>query len=78
MSISKKKLREINLVADTTVFDIFKEFPLHSAQDNWWEYPPETWNTEERNYWDVLFELRNRLMLKFVNIVDKNIKDESI
>jgi uncharacterized phage-like protein YoqJ len=78
MAISKKKLRKINEIGDGVVLDILKDYSLRFAGTTWWEEPPENWNEDEKNFWDALFALKDKLTVNIINIIQKEKEHESI
>jgi hypothetical protein len=57
MKLSEKKKKEIDAVVSTAFLEALKNNPMkYSSGSDWWESPPDTWNSEETRMFDALSE----------------------
>lgn len=65
MKLSKKKLGEINSVS--LVVELLKQYEdITFVEHHWTDYPPEEWRDDQKNRWDMMFELEERLKREII------------
>lgn len=68
MKLSNKKVKEINRISFAV--DILKKKELHTiVGHHWTETPPDMWSDDEKNKWDMMHELEDKLKAAIITLL---------